>query len=119
MTSINIEDLETGIGRIVSLQEQIEKQQNELKEEKIKLCQNLNSEISNRQLKPIIIDMLVKEEGKTSNAAQQYYRHILVTHRFWNLGFIQSLLSILQSGLEESEKGSQGASNNLLLAATG
>ncbi len=124
MTSINIEDLETGIGRIVSLQEQIEKQQNELKEEKIKLCQNLNSEISNRQLKPIIIDMLVKEEGKTSNAAQQYYRHILVTHRFWNLEFIKLVIRVItKSGsliqTKSETKGSQGASNNLLLAATG
>ena len=57
MTSINISDLENGIGRIVSLQEQIETKQNELKEEKKKLCQDLKREVSDRQLKPTIIDM--------------------------------------------------------------
>lgn len=121
MTPINIQDLESGIARIVSLQDQIQKNHAELKKERKQLCLDLKKEISNRQLKPTIIDMLVEQEGKTSNAAQQYYRHILVTHRFWNFEFIKLVIRVItESGSDSSEKkSSQGATNKLRLAATG
>ena len=72
---------------------------------------------------PVVVDILLKE-GKKKRADQNYIGKVLRQKRFWNLEFIKLVIRVItKSGsliqTKSETKGSQGANNNLLLAAAG
>ena len=119
MNKKRLQDLEDQLSKIEELTDEIETKKEALKTLKKGTYSILRQIIEANGLKPKVIRLL--EIDRTNAAARNYYSRTLVKHKFWNLDFIKLIIGVLKSELsnQKSEEGSQGANNNLLLAATG